>query len=377
MLSLDNMSSPTRREKSDVRKRQIVRAALELLGESSLDQLSTRQIAKQLGLSQPALFRHFASKETLLLAVVEEMRSQLGEVASQVLEQHARADERLRELARSLFQHLAQHPGLPRLLFAHAAIGSGPLFSALRQLHATQASLIGQLVRQGQQEGVLDPSTDPQDGATSFTGLLQGATLSRRLSPRPEPLHVEGARLFEIWLRGMRPRIDTQPSAQPEEPSAVEPASPDEPAASLRAVDARPLLSSGVDPFDTIVLAVTSVGPTGAVSVTTPFHPAPLVTLLSERGHDVSVEKQNEKQFRVQILGVECPGVDDLRDLEAPEPLERCLNAVGALRPGDVYLARLPRYPRLLVPQLDKRGAEFEILEEVDGSALLWVTRSR
>ncbi len=376
MLSVDNMSSPTRREKSDVRKRQIVSAALALLADSSLDQLSTRQIAKQLGLSQPALFRHFASKETLLLAVVEEMRGQLAVIASDVLERHSEADERLRHLARALFQHLDQHPGLPRLLFAHAAIGSGPLFGALRQLHATQASLIGQLVRQGQQQGVLDPKIDPHDGATSFTGLLQGATLSRRLSPRPEPLQMEGARLFEIWLHGMRPGIE-QTSAQAEEPSAAEPAASDESAASLQAIDARPLLSSGVDPFDTIVGAVASVGSTGAVSVTTPFHPAPLVTLLSERGHDVSVEKQGEKQFHVQILGRECPGVEDLRELEAPEPLERCLSVVSALRPGDVYLARLPRYPRLLIPQLDKRGAEFEILEEADGSALLWVTPSQ
>ena len=69
--------------------------------------------------------------------------------------------------------------------------------------------------------------------------------------------------------------------------------------------------------------------------------------------------------------------VEDLRELEPPEPLERVLLASAALAPGAAYLARLPRHPHLLVPHLRERGLGFAILEHADGSALLRVERPR
>ena len=65
----------------------------------------------------------------------------------------------------------------------------------------------------------------------------------------------------------------------------------------------------------------------------------------------------------------------DLRDLEAPEPLQRILEAAGRLVPGTSLLARVPRYPRMLLPQLERRGLDFEVFEETDGTALVYVRK--
>jgi hypothetical protein len=65
----------------------------------------------------------------------------------------------------------------------------------------------------------------------------------------------------------------------------------------------------------------------------------------------------------------------DLRELEAPLPLERILEASAGLAPRDALLARTPCFPRPLFPHLDDRGLEWEALEESDGSALVYVRR--
>ncbi len=65
----------------------------------------------------------------------------------------------------------------------------------------------------------------------------------------------------------------------------------------------------------------------------------------------------------------------DLRDLPAPEPLERVLEACGRLEPGDSLRARTPRFPRMLLPHLERRGLRFEVEEEPDGSALVRIWR--
>ncbi len=41
------------------------------------------------------------------------------------------------------------------------------------------------------------------------------------------------------------------------------------------------------------------------------------------------------------------------------------------------FLARTPRLPRMLLPQLERRALAWEAIEEPDGSGLVWVQRPR
>jgi TetR/AcrR family tetracycline transcriptional repressor len=54
-------------------RRSIVAAAIDILDERGLDHLSLRTIATRLGVRQPALYHHFASKADLLTAVAAEV----------------------------------------------------------------------------------------------------------------------------------------------------------------------------------------------------------------------------------------------------------------------------------------------------------------
>jgi TetR/AcrR family transcriptional regulator, tetracycline repressor protein len=49
----------------------VVAEALDLLDEVGLDALSTRQLAKRLGIEQPSLYSHFRNKDELLTAMAE------------------------------------------------------------------------------------------------------------------------------------------------------------------------------------------------------------------------------------------------------------------------------------------------------------------
>ena len=70
------------------------------------------------------------------------------------------------------------------------------------------------------------------------------------------------------------------------------------------------------------------------------------------------------------------PEIIDLRDLEAPEPLEKILLACAQLGPGQRYLARLPHVPGPLFPHLQARGLDWQVHEEADGSAVIMIRRS-
>lgn len=358
------------RVKSDVRRQQIVAAARALLADVPLDQLSTRQIARAIGISQPALFRHFGSRDELLLAAIAATRAELAQVAEGILSRGGGPCDELRALARELARYIEKHPGLPRLMFANIAAGDGPLLGALGQLHSAQTALVTELVRQGQHEGVFERSVNPLDAATLFVGILQGLSLARRLNPNSEPMELAADRLFDLWLRGLGG------ASSP----GVQAASVDSPALTARAegmleLDVRPLLSRGTDPLETVLTALADVGAGGVLKLSVPFRPAPLLALLQRRGHRVRDEQVGPKHWTVEVLHAGTPDPEDLRDLEPPAPLERVLDAVKSLPKGAAYLARLPRRPRLLFPHLEAHAVSWLVADEADGSALLRVFR--
>ncbi len=350
------------------RQEQIVEATLRLLARTPVDALTTRELAAELGLTQPALFRHFPSREALLLAVVARARGELEGIASEVLERGGPAPAQLRALGAALLEHVERRPGLPRLLFASATPAAGPVRDALGHVVAMQAALVAELVRQGQREGDLSASCDADHAATLFVGMVQGLVLRWEIAARQGPLAARFAPLFELWLHGVG--RDRRAPAEAQVPAAPAPAK-----GPLASLDVRPLIARCVDPLAAILAALDGLPPAGVLVLEAPFKPAPLLSLLARRGHAVTAESLARDHWLVEVVARGAAPVEDLRELEAPEPLERVLAASAALAPGGVYLARLPRFPRMLVPRLRERGVTYSIVERPDGAAILRVER--
>ncbi|MFC1439588.1 TetR/AcrR family transcriptional regulator C-terminal domain-containing protein [Streptacidiphilus sp. N1-10] len=115
----------------------IVAAALELVDTEGLPALSTRRLAAVLGVSGPSLYNHFATKDALLDAVVDEV---LGEVD---LSMWAQVDKEtwadaLTRWARSYRSALVAHPNLIPVL----AQGPGRRTNALRLADAVFGGLV-------------------------------------------------------------------------------------------------------------------------------------------------------------------------------------------------------------------------------------------
>ncbi|MGW5191254.1 TetR/AcrR family transcriptional regulator [Kribbella sp. NPDC004138] len=100
-----------RRRTGDTRAR-IQQAALELFAERGMQQTSLRDIADRLGVTKPALYYHFASREDLLNSLVEPM---IADFEAYAAAQRAAAPVPPRELLGSYFDLAHQHRALIRL----------------------------------------------------------------------------------------------------------------------------------------------------------------------------------------------------------------------------------------------------------------------
>jgi AcrR family transcriptional regulator len=361
----------TERRTTDARRTQIVQTALSLLADTPIDRLTTRQIAEQVGISQPALFRHFRSRGEILEEVVDHTREALARVVGEVLKHDGTMAGRLHGLARGLFEHAAMHPGLLRLLFHHAAGDDAPFQNRLAHLVAMQRALAEEIVRSGQASGEVPAEVDAAQGAALFLALVQGTLLQWQLSGRT--LSLEGApeRVVAFWEAAVAGGQPPGLGETEEVLGRTQGALPD-----IAVLDVRPLLAQGIEPFHDIQDHLRRLPSGGLLRIIAPFRPTPLVQVLGEQGYRVNASERADGHWDLEVVERDTPEVEDLRDLPAPEPMERVLVATASLAPDGVYLARVPRRPNLLLPSLERRGLEWTIHEESDGSVLLSVRRS-
>ena len=151
----------TRRLPTAERREQIVLATLDLLSRHPVSDVTTRLIAEEVGLSQPALFRHFDTRSALFAAVIAHSRDRLRDGADRALAGAPTWDDAAQAIAAVIVEHAGAHPGLPRLYFYDLAASDGAeAHRSLNGLADMQAGLMASLVRQGQQAGDVPPTVD-------------------------------------------------------------------------------------------------------------------------------------------------------------------------------------------------------------------------
>lgn len=360
---------------AEERRLQIARVALGLLAELPVERLSTRRVAKAAGLTQPALFKHFRSRDAILSAVLTLVRQELQGLVHELLASGTHGRAALRQLLEALGGFVAARPGVPRLLFHELAARErhgepGALRAPLLHLAAMQRALFGELVRGAQQREELPEGLDPGAAARSLLALARGRILAwqfgEEADPLPEALGRDLELLWTAWEHGV--------PAQSAGPAAAETTPLRQP---LLRLDVRPRIAAGEDPLAEILALVDVLAADGLLQLLAPFRPVPLLQLLGSRGLVCTATEPTPGAYEILVRGPAAPAPLDLRELPAPEPLEAVLRARAALQAGACLLARLPRRPELLLQRLSEFGDDWNLLELDDGSAILHVTRAK
>src|SRR5215217_2517551 len=117
------MVSPRRRLAPEARRSLIVEAAGRLFGERGYDGTRLDAVAAAAGVTKPVLYRHFADKRALYLALLERHRADLGSFAG-AIPAEGTLEQRLRVVLEVWFDYVETHAYAWKLLFRDS--GGGP-----------------------------------------------------------------------------------------------------------------------------------------------------------------------------------------------------------------------------------------------------------
>ncbi len=164
-MTSDTRESP-RRLPSAERRRAIVRAALRVFSSSSYASATTAEIAREAGVSEPVLYRHFTSKRDLWIACLdvawEETRAVL-EAKVAVFTGGSRPAGR---------QSPWRSPMMPNLwLQGLTEAGDDPVVRRAIRRHMREVhNFVADALRTGQERGFVPADRDPDAEAWVFIG---------------------------------------------------------------------------------------------------------------------------------------------------------------------------------------------------------------
>ncbi len=173
----------TERLDTEARREQIVQAALGLIARDGLNQLSMARLARQVGLTPSALYRHYESKDAIIEAILSQMRGMLLTNVNVVCRETADPVERLHKL---LFLHVKlvrENEGLPRVLLSQEVYAGHP--ERRRMLYENISAYLGKvakIIEEGQRQGRIRGNAQPDVLSVMFLGLIQPAALLWQMS---------------------------------------------------------------------------------------------------------------------------------------------------------------------------------------------------
>lgn len=110
----------------------LIKAALQQAERGGAEAISIKALAKQLGVSQPAPYRHFADREALLAAVTAEAFRQFSALLREALAKPAKQSKLLR-LALATLDFGLRRNGIYRLMFASRTVSCAAKGSELHE----------------------------------------------------------------------------------------------------------------------------------------------------------------------------------------------------------------------------------------------------
>lgn len=193
------------RKPADDRRREIADAALRVIAAQGLGRFTSLAIAREVGLTDAALFRHFPSKEAIVDAAIDRVEDLLFEGFPPEADDPI---ERLGAFFRRRVAVIREHPGISSLVMSGelAKAGSAAGEERVAAFRRRSIELVRSCAEEASRRRLLAPGLGSEEAGVVVLGALLALAHSR-LDEGRQPIGTLAPRVWsalESFLRGPR-----------------------------------------------------------------------------------------------------------------------------------------------------------------------------
>ena len=194
-----------RRLPAATRRRQIIESARGVFAAQSYAKVGPADLAKAAGISEPALYRHFAGKKELFVATIRATGPRLLRIWEEISVDYEDPIETLWAIGVYYYDHLESHSANMKLQFrALSEADDEDIQAALHDNFEAFVEFVADTLEEGKARGIVRAETDCRLIAWQFLGIGMTLDLMNMLGFRDEMDHARADLWGRVYLETVR-----------------------------------------------------------------------------------------------------------------------------------------------------------------------------
>jgi AcrR family transcriptional regulator len=191
------------RLKAPQRREQLIEAATKIFAKWGYNAATTAAIADAAGVTEPILYRHFASKQEMFVAITRAMSQQTLRHWQELIGPSTTATEKIRKIAQEFPNHIRENEDAYHVI--HGALSTSrdrKVLAVMKEHYSGIEKFFCKIVQDGQREGEFQKSLDPKIPAWQLINMGIGYAMIALNLQQFEHFSVEDS--IEFILRGLK-----------------------------------------------------------------------------------------------------------------------------------------------------------------------------
>lgn len=157
------------------RRQQILEVLASELEKSPGERITTAGLARAVGVSEAALYRHFPSKARMFEGLIEFIEESIFGLINRILEDQKSAVRRSEHIMTLVLGFAGKNAGITRLLAGDVLVGeTGRLRNRIDQFYDRLETQLKQVLREGEMNSELSPGLPVGPTANLLLGVIEG-----------------------------------------------------------------------------------------------------------------------------------------------------------------------------------------------------------
>ncbi|MCW8898432.1 MAG: TetR/AcrR family transcriptional regulator [Flavobacteriales bacterium] len=187
------------------RQIQIIEAATKRIDKFGIQELTIKNLANDLALSEAALYRHFNSKNEIMMGMLSYFIIGMKEKINTIIANESKIPcEILRDVFNNQLNTFVQNPAIVSVIFSEGIFQfNNELSSKLSEMMDLMHENITGIIKRGQEEGCFKKVLGPGVAATMIMGSMRMVVLKWKLSGNKSNLVKDGQAMLNGILKMM------------------------------------------------------------------------------------------------------------------------------------------------------------------------------
>lgn len=182
------------------RQVQILETSMELIANKGIQGFTIKNLAKAIGISEPAIYRHFESKTAILIAILDNFKEMVGKMSLLFENSELTAMGKIELMFYRMIEIFTEQPAIISVIFSEEIFKNDiNLKNKIIEIHNLHQSNLESIIEKGQADGTIRNDIDKSTLALTFMGAFRLLVKRWDLNSHNFNLKLEGEKLINSF----------------------------------------------------------------------------------------------------------------------------------------------------------------------------------